>query len=69
VGLSSSNILEHVLSLGADHILAYLATLVIFGHLQGNSVVNLMNTLKTTSESKQDQFFVSMGWFPPPGHL
>ena len=69
VRLSSSKYLEHVLLLGADHMLAYPATLVICGHLQGGSVINLMNTLKSTSESKQDQFFVFMGWFNPQGHL
>ena len=60
VGLStcSSKYPEHVLLLAADHRLAHSATLEICGHLQGASVVNLMNTLKTTFESKQDHFCV-----------
>jgi hypothetical protein len=39
VGLSSSKYLEHMLFVGADHRLAYSATGVSFGQLQGDSRV------------------------------
>ena len=69
VGLSSSKHPENVSLLGADHRLAYSATLEIFGHLQGGALVSRRNTPITSSESKIDLFFLFVGWLYPLGDL
>jgi hypothetical protein len=69
MGLPSLKCPEHVSLLLADHRLACSANLVIRGHLQGSSLVNLRNTLITPSESEIELFFVFLVWFYPLGDL